>query len=72
MADVTLNALIRKRAELAGEVERHEATARQLRIDLAGLDATIRLFDPDTDPSRIKPRAFRPERPAAKSRHSDM
>src|SRR6202035_629605 len=59
MSDPTLNALIRKRAEIAGELERHEATARQLRVDLAGLDATIRLFDPDSDPQRIKPKPFR-------------
>ena len=60
MADYALNALVRKRAELAGELERHETTVRQLQIDLAHLDATIRLLSPDTDVSRIKPKGLPP------------
>ena len=30
--------LTRKRAEIAGDLERHEASVRQLKIDLANLD----------------------------------
>jgi hypothetical protein len=51
-----LNSLIRKRAELAGDLERHESSVRQLKIDLANLDATILLFDPNTDLGKIKPK----------------
>src|SRR5712691_1920729 len=58
-ADIALNALIRKRAELAGELERHESTVRQLRIDLDSLDATIRLFNPEVDVTRIEPKRLR-------------
>jgi hypothetical protein len=60
MADIALNALIRKRAELAGELERSETTVRQLQIDLAHIDAAIRLFGPDTDVSAIKPKGLPP------------
>jgi hypothetical protein len=68
MADVTLNALIRKRAEFAGELERYETTVRQLQIDLAHLDATIRLFSPDMDVTKIKPKGLPPVLAARKGK----
>ena len=40
-------ALVRKRAELAGEIEAGETRLRTLRASLAHVDATIRLFDGD-------------------------
>jgi hypothetical protein len=55
-----ISALGRKRAELSGELERHESAARQLRIDLDALDQTIRLFDPDSDPTKITSKGLRP------------
>ena len=55
-----ISALRRKRAELSGELERHESAARQLRIDLDALDQTIRLFDPTIDPTKIKSKRLRP------------
>jgi hypothetical protein len=33
MTDFALHSLIRKRAELAGDLERHEAAVRQFKID---------------------------------------
>ena len=54
-----VSALVRKRAELAGEIEAAEKRATRLRTDLAHLDATLRLFKPDADPA-----AGRPRRPA--------
>ena len=60
MADITLNALFRKRAEIAGDLERHGTAARQLKIDLAHVDATILLFGPDI-----------PKSPASTSQTSD-
>ena len=39
-------ALIRKRAEIAGQIEHAQATLRQPIIDLENLDDTIRLSAP--------------------------
>jgi hypothetical protein len=33
----------------------HEREAERLRAELVHLDATLRLFDPDTDPTVIEP-----------------
>ena len=54
--DIATSALIRKRAELAGEVEALDARAAQLRADLVHLDAAIRIMCPDADPELIRPR----------------
>ncbi|MFZ1431213.1 MAG: hypothetical protein WAS21_31190 [Geminicoccaceae bacterium] len=56
MPDIATAALIRKRAELAGEIEALDATLSQLRADLAHLDAAIRIMSPDTDPEAIRPK----------------
>jgi hypothetical protein len=54
--EIALNALIAKRAFLSGELERAETAVRQMRADLDHLDATIRLFDPNADIAKIKPK----------------
>jgi hypothetical protein len=59
-----IGALLRKRAELAGLFERHQATARQLLIDIDNLDATIRMFAPDIDIGDIKPKPLPPRHAA--------
>ena len=48
--DIATAALIRKRAELAGEVEALDARLAQLRADLVHLDAAIRIMCPDAEP----------------------
>ena len=48
-----VSALTRKRAELAGDIRDLERKIEHRRTSLANLDATIRLFDPDSDPSAI-------------------
>lgn len=50
---VTVNALRNKRAEILGKIEMHEREANRLRGELVHLDATLRLFDPMTDPEAI-------------------
>jgi hypothetical protein len=60
----TLNALLRKRAELAGQFEHYQAKARQLLIDIDNVDATIRMFAPEMDLTEIKPKPM-PSRHAA-------
>jgi len=61
-----LNALLRKRAELAGQFEHHQAKARQLLIDIDNVDATIRMFAPDIDLADVKPKPMPPRHAAYK------
>jgi hypothetical protein len=61
-----LSALLRERAELAGQFEHHQAVARQLLMDIDSLDATIRLFAPDIDLADIKPKPLPPRHAAYK------
>jgi hypothetical protein len=55
-----ISTLVKRRAELTGEIEHTQHRTRQMLADLDGLDATIRLFDPDYRVEAIKPKAFRP------------
>ncbi|HEY3695294.1 hypothetical protein [Phenylobacterium sp.] len=50
----TIAGLIDKRAELAALLKFHRAELRKIICDLDHVDATIRLFDPDADTSRVK------------------
>ena len=51
-----ISALSNKRAELAGIVSQLERQLGQQQTNLAHLDATMRLFDPDIRPNKIRPR----------------
>src|SRR3954454_14202036 len=55
-----IGALVRKRAELAGLVERHRAELDAMTANLGHLDATLRLFDPEIRLDAIRPKASRP------------
>jgi hypothetical protein len=55
-----ISGLVRKRADLAGEIERTQTALQSMIRDLENLDATIRLFDADYQVEAIKPKAFRP------------
>ncbi len=55
-----LAGLIRKRAEIAGQIEHTQNELRQLVIDLDNVDATIRLFDPNAELDEIKPKPLPP------------
>jgi hypothetical protein len=57
-ASPLVNALIRKRSELAGELERHQTSVRQIQIDLDNIDGTLRLFDPRVNATKIKPKGL--------------
>jgi len=50
-----ISALRDRRARLAGEIEAAERRTAKLRQDMANIDATLRLFHPDADPSHITP-----------------
>ena len=58
-----LSGLTRKRAILAGEADALRSRLAQIGTDLAHLDAVIRLFNPDCDLARIRPK--RPRAPDA-------
>jgi hypothetical protein len=53
-------ALVKKRAELAGEIEATHDRLRQMVRDLEHLDNSLRLFDPAYKVEAIRPKAFRP------------
>jgi hypothetical protein len=50
---IAVNALRNMRARIAGEIEMHNREIDRLRAELVHLDATMRLFDLETDPSDI-------------------
>ena len=54
-----ISALSNKRAELAGIVSQLERQLGQQQANLVHLDATMRLFDPDIRPNKIRPRQQR-------------
>ena len=51
-----LSGLIRKRQEVAAELDAAQSRLRQLILDIDALDATIRLFQPDIDLEAVKVR----------------
>jgi len=55
--DNVLSGLIRKRAEITGQVEGLQMQLRQLIMDADNLDGAIRLFDPSMDLTDIRPRS---------------
>jgi hypothetical protein len=56
---LVVNGLKQKRAELSGELLAAERAVARIRTDLAGVDAVIRIFDPEAKPTTIKPRIKR-------------
>jgi hypothetical protein len=54
-----IGALRNKRAELAGTLRQLERQLGQQRANLAHLDATMQLFDPDIRPKDIRPKQQR-------------
>lgn len=55
-----VSGLIKRRAELAGDIEKVHDSLRRMVLDLENLDATILQFEPDFRLETIKPKAFRP------------
>jgi hypothetical protein len=51
---IVVHALIEKRSEVSGIIADLEERARQSKADLAHIDATLRLFDPDVYLASIK------------------
>lgn len=61
-----VSALVRKRAELAGQIEHAQDKLRQLVIDLDAIDAAIHIFDPSIELQEIKARPVPPRHQAFK------
>lgn len=55
-----LNGLVKRRAELAGDIEAAHDALRKMIVDLENLDATILQFEPNFQVESVKPKAFRP------------
>ncbi|WP_413990632.1 hypothetical protein ACMDCR_00280 [Labrys okinawensis] len=70
MNEFVISGLTKRRAELAGAVERLHEELRKTVNDLEVLDQTIRQFVPDYQVETIKPKAFRP--PSDWSRRGEM
>ncbi len=60
MTDYVVTGLVKRRAELAGQIEATHDALRKMVTDLESLDATIRQFVPDYQAEAIRPKAFRP------------
>jgi len=60
MTDYVLTGLVKRRAEIAGEIEAGHERLKRLIADLESLDATILQFDPSYDLEGIRAKAFRP------------
>lgn len=65
-----VSGLVKRRAELAGEIERTHEALRKMVADLETLDATIIQFEPNFQVEAIRPKAFRP--PADWSNRGEM
>jgi hypothetical protein len=59
-APLVLAGLIKRRAQLAGDIEAAHEALRRMVLDLENLDATILQFDPGYRVESIRPKAFRP------------
>lgn len=60
MTDYVLTGLVKRRAEVTGEIEAIHTRLKALLADLESLDATILQFDPSHRVEAIRPRFIRP------------
>jgi hypothetical protein len=60
MNECVLNGLVKRRVEIAGDIENTHEALRKMVLDLESLDATIVQFELDFQVESIKPKAFRP------------
>ena len=70
MTDYMITGLVKRRAELAGQIKATHDVLRQMVNDLETLDGTLRIVAPDMEVEAIRPKAFRP--PADWSQRGQM
>lgn len=56
MTDPTIAALVKRRAEMTGKLDRMQRDLQQLHADLASMDAVIHQLDPDYPLGAIRPK----------------
>jgi hypothetical protein len=66
MSEHVISGLMKRRAELAGQIEGLQIRLRQLLSDIDNIDATLRIFEPEIDLEEIKPKPLPPRFPAYK------
>jgi hypothetical protein len=59
---VAINALIRKRAEISGQIRELEQQTDQLRAEMIHVDSVLRLFAPDLETGKIPAKLRSPRR----------
>ena len=59
---VAINALIRKRAEIAGQIRDLERQTDQLRAEMIHVNSVLRLFPPDIETEKIPAKPRSPQR----------
>jgi hypothetical protein len=64
--DIVVNALIRKRAELSGLIERHQCELSKLLSDIGTIDSALHMFAPHIKVANIVPKTLPPRHPAAR------
>lgn len=60
-----MSALLEKRARKLGEIKANRFAAMRLAMELAHIDAVIRMFRPGVDLAAVKPKTTRGKSPAA-------
>lgn len=60
MTDYMVTGLVKRRAEIAGELTAAHATVAKLAQDLAAIDAALAVVAPDMEVETIRPKLFRP------------
>jgi hypothetical protein len=60
MTDYVVSGLVKRRAEIAGEIEQIHEQLKKLLADLETIDDALAVFDPTIACEQIKPRALRP------------
>ena len=66
--EYALEGLLRKRAETAGIVESLQDQLHKAMIDMDHVDCTIRLFRPEIDFAKLKPKPPKPSYAASRGR----
>lgn len=49
-----ISGLVAKRSELAGQIDYHQKTIKQIKVDMSAIDSAIKVFSPDYDLRTIK------------------
>lgn len=59
MTDYMINGLVKKRAQVVGEISRTQDALHKLVTDLEHMDATLRIIAPDMEIEAIRPKVFK-------------